>query len=71
MENTHTYILEVVDTDTSEILFRAETFTADSMIQEVAKAEGYISARLAEMDADEGISEKEADRIETDSHVHA
>jgi hypothetical protein len=71
METTHTYILEVVDTDSSKIIFRAETFTADSMIQEVAKAEQYISARLAEMDEEEAISEKEADRIETDSHVHA
>jgi hypothetical protein len=68
--NTHIYILEVKDTDTDEVIFRAESYTAESMSQELGKAERYVSARLAGMDAEEVVSEKEADRIETDSHVH-
>jgi len=50
METTHTYILEVVDTDSAQIIYRAETFTADSMIEEVAKAQNYINDKLTAMD---------------------
>jgi len=70
METTHIYVLTVKDTNGGPDIFTAESFTADGIIEEAGKAERYIDARLAEMDAEEAISEKEADRIETDSHVH-
>jgi hypothetical protein len=71
METTHTYHLTVQDTDTGDIIIQAQSFTADGIIEEAGKAERYMSARLADMDAEETISETEADRIETDSHLHA